>query len=70
MEPGTEDSGYHGINIHKAGEASTEVNRWSAGCQVFANEDDFNDFMSICRKQVSERGWRTFTYTLVQDPVM
>ena len=66
MEPGTEDSGYHGINIHKSGEASTEVNRWSAGCQVFANEDDFDDFMGICRKQVSERGWRTFTYTLIE----
>ena len=70
MEPGTEDSGYHGINLHKAGSNSTSVDRWSAGCQVWANADDFACFMDICRKQVSERGWRTFTYTLVAEPVM
>jgi hypothetical protein len=48
MDPDTEQEGYFGINIHKAGEHSTEVNKWSAGCQVFANNDDFEEFMSIC----------------------
>ena len=69
MEPGTEDSGYHGINVHKAGEASTEVNRWSAGCQVFANDDDFDEFMDLCRTAKSLWG-ETFTYTLVEEPMM
>tara|TARA_R110002012_G_scaffold80469_4_gene204179 strand:- start:697 stop:1266 length:570 start_codon:yes stop_codon:yes gene_type:complete len=58
--------GYYGINIHKAGASSTQVDKWSAGCQVFANESDFNDFMDICKKQVSTRGWKTFTYTLIE----
>tara|TARA_R110000824_G_scaffold99093_2_gene236144 strand:- start:7717 stop:8286 length:570 start_codon:yes stop_codon:yes gene_type:complete len=66
-EVGTEEKGYFGINIHKAGQRSTQIDKWSAGCQVFAFADDFDDFMSICRKQTSARGWRTFTYTLVEE---
>lgn len=67
MDPDSITEGMYGINIHKAGSTSTLVNKWSAGCQVFANESDFNDFMDICRKQVTERGWRTFTYTLIEE---
>ena len=63
----SQEEGYFGINIHKAGQQSTRVDKWSAGCQVFANESDFNDFMDICRKQTTERGWRTFTYTLIEE---
>jgi len=63
----TQEEGYFGINIHKAGQRSTQIDRWSAGCQVFANAEDFDDFMDICRKQTSVRGWRTFTYTLVEE---
>ena len=69
MESGTEASGYYGINIHKAGEESTSVNKWSAGCQVFANEDDFDEFMDLCRTAKSLWG-ETFTYTLVEEPMM
>ena len=58
--------GYYGINIHKAGQNSRQVDKWSAGCQVFANNNDFREFMRLCRMQVSERGWRTFTYTLIE----
>ena len=54
--------GYFGINIHKAGAFSANVDKWSAGCQVFANTDDFNEFMSICRKQP----WPKFSYTLIE----
>jgi hypothetical protein len=33
--------GIFGINIHKAGsrvEGSTQIDKWSAGCQVFSKE--------------------------------
>ena len=66
MDPDTEQEGFFGINIHKAGTNSSNVDKWSAGCQVFKSQDDFDSFMDICRKQVSVNGWKTFTYTLVQ----
>ena len=67
MDPNTEQEGYFGINIHKAGEHSTEVNKWSAGCQVFANKDDFEEFMSICYAARTKWG-DSFTYTLIDEP--
>jgi hypothetical protein len=67
MDPDTEQEGYFGINIHKAGEHSTEVNKWSAGCQVFANKDDFEEFMSICYAARTKWG-DSFTYTLIDEP--
>ena len=39
--------GIYGINIHKAGENSTQIDKWSAGCQVFAKRKNFDFFMSI-----------------------
>jgi hypothetical protein len=70
MEPeNIADPTYAGINIHKAGEASTEVNKWSAGCQVFANENDFDEFMDLVWKSEEMYG-ETFTYTLVDAPLM
>ena len=59
--------GYYGINIHKAGSSSTQVDRWSAGCQVFANADDFEEFMSICYAAKSKWG-NGFSYTLIEEP--
>jgi hypothetical protein len=58
--------GYYGINIHKAGAHSTQVDRWSAGCQVFANADDFAEFMDICYKARDKWG-NSFSYTLVPE---
>ena len=58
--------GYYGININKAGQNSRQVDKWSAGCTVFSSNDDFREFMRICRLQVSKRGWKTFTYTLIE----
>ena len=57
--------GFYGINIHKAGKVSTRVDRWSAGCQVFAREADFQRLMKLCRTQIALRGWDKFTYTLI-----
>ena len=58
--------GFYGINIHKAGAHSTQVDRWSAGCQVFANADDFAEFMDICYKARDKWG-NSFSYTLVPE---
>ena len=67
MDPENTQEGYFGINIHKAGASSTQVNKWSAGCQVFANAEDFEEFMSICYAARNKWGEK-FTYTLVDEP--
>ena len=69
MDPENTQEGYFGINIHKAGASSTQVNKWSAGCQVFANAEDFEEFMSICYAARNKWGEK-FTYTLVDEPDM
>jgi hypothetical protein len=58
--------GVFGINIHKAGSDSVQVNDWSHGCQVFKREKDFNEFLEICKKAMSLHGNR-FTYTLINS---
>ena len=61
--------GIFGINIHKAGSrvaGSTQIDKWSAGCQVFAKESDFNQFMEICNKAKDVWG-NSFTYTLIES---
>lgn len=59
-----------GINIHRAtakdGLESVQVDSWSAGCQVIAAKDDFEEFMKICRKARDLWG-NSFTYTLFTE---
>ena len=64
------DTGYFGINIHRAtknaGKKSTQIDKWSAGCQVIASNDEWTKFMKIMRK--SRKIWSNdFTYTLVES---
>ena len=62
-------NGIFGINIHKAGSwksGSVQVDKWSAGCQVFSKEDDFNDFMNVMYK-ARDRWGNSFTYTLINS---
>mgnify|MGYP003109441367 FL=1 len=61
--------GLFGINIHRANKSrrSAQVDRWSAGCQVFADPKDFAEFLKLCRKQVSVNGWDSFSYTLIEE---
>jgi len=68
MNPDTIQEGYFGINIHRASATreSTYVNKWSAGCQVFANPNEYEMFISLC-KRASEKWGDTFTYTLLED---
>ena len=58
--------GMYGINIHKAGQDSTWVENWSAGCQVFKRVKDFDVFMSICKKAAKIHG-NKFSYTLLES---
>tara|TARA_R110000751_G_scaffold59140_2_gene124362 strand:+ start:3503 stop:4297 length:795 start_codon:yes stop_codon:yes gene_type:complete len=61
-------SGYFGINIHRSSayKASTYINKYSAGCQVFQDPDDFDEFMEICHK-ASKIWGNKFTYTLIES---
>lgn len=61
-----ETTGMYGINIHKAGANSQDVNNWSAGCQVFQKSDDFNDFMDKTTKHRNLYG-NSYTYTLIDE---
>ena len=62
------ESGYFGINIHRANRwrIMQYVGRYSAGCQVLENYDEFNDFMNICRNGLHYWG-NKFTYTLFTE---
>ena len=61
--------GIFGINIHKAGSrvnGSTQIDKWSAGCQVFSKESDFNQLMDLAYKAKDLYG-NSFTYTLIES---
>ena len=64
------DEGLFGINIHRAtkyaGKKSSQVDRWSAGCQVLAANDDWTKFMKIMRK-ARDKWSNNFTYTLLES---
>lgn len=63
----TIDEGVFGINLHKAGKESIQIDNWSAGCQVFASAQKFNEFMTFANKQVKSGMGETFTYTLLKE---
>ena len=67
IEPETIERGIFGVNIHKAGNNSTQVDKWSAACQVFANSTDFATFMKLCDNQIANGNGKTFTYTLLNE---
>ena len=62
--------GLVGINIHRAtgkkGGKSTRVDKWSAGSQVIASNDDWHEFLGICKK-ASEIWGNSFSYTLLES---
>lgn len=63
---GKEYTGLFGINIHKASNVTSQVDKWSAGCQVFKNSEDFKDFMQLAQKHKEKNGDK-FTYTLIDE---
>ena len=59
-----------GINIHRAtsraGGKSTRIDKWAAGCQVIADNDDWHEFLDI--SQTAREIWgNSFTYTLLES---
>ena len=64
------DTGLFGINIHRAtarkGGKSTRVDKWSAGCQVIADNDDWHEFLDICQTAREVHG-NSFSYTLIES---
>jgi len=57
-----------GIHIHRASEThtSTQVEKYSAGCQVFANPVHFAQFLVLCHEQLRHGHGDSFTYTLLE----
>ena len=66
-------TGEFGINIHRSNPTGTSVNvnQWSAGCQVFANSEDFKVFLNILGKSYQQLGKSKteirYTYTLLEE---
>lgn len=58
----------YGINIHRANKYGTtiDVDNYSAGCQVFANGEDFAKFIEQAQKHKDLYG-NLFTYTLIDE---
>ena len=68
MVKGTEMTGKFGINLHRAHpdyELET-VNKYSAGCQVIQDPDEFEVHMEIAKKAAEVWG-NSFTYTLINE---
>lgn len=60
--------GYFGINCHRANSKTTsaQVDKWSAGCQVLANPNDFNELIALCDQSAAKYG-PYFSYTLLDQ---
>lgn len=68
---GYREKGFFGINIHRAlQQGKTKfVDRFSAGCQVFANAKDYDLFLGLCEQHAKLYG-NKFTYTLLDFRAM
>ncbi len=68
LDSGTEQTGLFGINIHRASaqRESIQVDRWSAGCQVFCDPNQYAFFLKLCRRGREAFG-NSFTYTLLNE---
>lgn len=66
VDNGRTEWGYFGINIHRASKVGTTllIDKYSAGCQVFQDANDFDEFMKLCDLHRSRNG-NKFTYTLI-----
>ena len=67
MQDATIDSGFFGINLHKAGTVSSTVDRYSAGCQVLQATNDFEELMKLAEMQIKITEYDSFTYTLLEE---
>ena len=67
-DSGVAEKGLFGINIHRSNSKreSTQVDKWSAGCQVFANPWEYDVFIKICEESADIFG-NSFSYTLINE---
>jgi hypothetical protein len=75
-KPHSAETGWFGINIHASSStpytgsdsdrAYGSVGAWSAGCQVFARDKDFREFMKLAKESKVRYG-DSFTYTLLTE---
>lgn len=67
-DSGREETGDFSINMHRAmlNGRSVNVNKWSAGCQVFASSAEFSQFITMCEQAAAHWG-NSFTYTLLKE---
>lgn len=65
---GKEHKDATGINIHRANSdgKTKSIDKYSAGCQVFEDAEDFETFMSLANKHRKLYG-NKFTYTLTDE---
>ena len=65
---GREFTGLYGINIHRASSIGTTkvIDKYSAGCQVFSNAEDFAYFLQLAEASKDRYG-NNFTYTLIDE---
>jgi hypothetical protein len=62
------EHGLFGINLHRSAKdyESTQVDKWSAGCQVLANPADFALLMAILERSAELYG-NSFSYSLITE---
>jgi len=63
---GKTERGMFNINIHRTTEDYIQRQRFSAGCQVFADQRQFEDFLLKCKAGEKAFG-NKFTYTLLHE---
>lgn len=54
----------YGIQIHKAGYESSQINKWSAGCLVL--QTGFDTFMKLCNQQKAAGHGSKFSLTILK----
>lgn len=66
LDPESVRSGYIGLNIHDSPDdaVTLRIGLWSAACQVFSDDRDFDAFMRLCFRARAAWG-NEFTYTLI-----
>ena len=62
----TTETGKFGINIHRTTEEYIEKQKFSAGCQVFQDQRQFDDFIMKCKAGMKAFG-NKFSYTLLHQ---
>jgi len=63
------ETGMFGINIHKGSDLKSRdylVDKYSAGCQVIQDANEFKHLLQLCR-QAARRYGNSFTYTLINE---